>query len=90
MPSNLVLVLQCLSGAYSNFVAKISGIDTLLLLCNIQLYFPQYSFGLNDTSRIDRLPCYLQWHYCIEFADGVGSLALIPVTVICLLLMTMF
>ena len=46
MPSNLVLVLQCLSGAYSNFVAKISGIDTLLLLCNIQLYFPQYSFGL--------------------------------------------
>jgi len=43
-----------------------------------------------DISRTDRLPCYLQWHCCVEFADGVGGLRLIPVTVIYLLLMTVF
>jgi hypothetical protein len=32
MPSSSVLVLQCRDGAYSNFVAKISGIDTAVAL----------------------------------------------------------
>jgi hypothetical protein len=44
IPSNLVLVLQCGSGTYSDFVAKILGVDTPLLLFNTQLYFLHYSF----------------------------------------------
>jgi len=59
MPSNSVLVFQCRNGAYPNFVAKISGIDTLLLLCNTQLYFLLYLFGLMIPFT-DRQPCYLQ------------------------------
>jgi hypothetical protein len=57
MPSNLVLVLQCCNGVYFNFVAKILGIHTLLLLCNT----PPPFFSPTDSVMIEVRECLLSF-----------------------------
>jgi hypothetical protein len=46
MPSDPVLLLQCGSGPYSDFVVKMLGVDTPLFIWNTQLHFPHYSLDL--------------------------------------------
>lgn len=44
--SDLVLLLHCWSRPFSNFVAKILGVNTSLILSNTQLYFMHYSLDV--------------------------------------------
>jgi len=46
VPSDLVLVLHCGSGPYSDFMAKIWGVNTAV--CNMPPYFPHYSLGFKS------------------------------------------
>jgi hypothetical protein len=59
IPSDLVLVLQCGSGPYSDIMAKILGVKHSAV-CNMPPYFPHYSLGFK--SHISMLFMVAQWY----------------------------